>query len=104
MNTTKMIVKCWDIGENKESCELDIMEYGNKLLEQGEIFKCIEWIQSRLSIMYRDPSVNNGIPVSFNIAFKHDLLSQLSEIVAINRNRDRIMRNDVVRFSAEEVA
>ena len=50
------------------------MEYGISLLESNEIFKCIDWIQQILSIKYGD--------TTFKIQFKHDLLKQLSKMVA----------------------
>ena len=76
MNKEQMmvVVNCWDIGEKKESCRLNIMEYGISLLESNEIFKCIDWIQQILSIKYGDRT--------FKIQFKHDLLKQLSKRVA----------------------
>ena len=74
-----IIVKCWDIGESKESCNIDIMEYGMTLLKEDKIFKCIDWIQQLLSIKYKieDPS---------SIDFRHDLLPQLALIVENNKS------------------
>ena len=76
-----IIVKCWDIGESKESCNVNIMEYGMTLLKEDKIFKCIDWIQQILSIKYKieDPS---------SISFNHDLLPQLTSIVENNKMKE----------------
>jgi|APSaa5957512535_1039671.scaffolds.fasta_scaffold226140_2 hypothetical protein len=76
-----IIVKCWDIGESKESCNIDIMEYGMTLLKENKIYKCIDWIQQLLSIKYtiEDPS---------SISFNHDLLPQLTSIVENNKMKE----------------